>query len=829
MLDTDTRRRIDTARDILVGKVPDPKSQVEQITIALIYKFMDDMDAESEELGGKRTFFAGEFARFGWARLMTPGIGGHEMLNTYAEAITRMPENPGIPPLFRDIFKNAYLPYRDPETLRAFLKIIDDFTYDHSERLGDAFEYLLSVLGSQGDAGQFRTPRHIIDFMVAVVDPRADDTILDPACGTAGFLISAWKHILAANATPSPDGRGMGRGDRLSPDRRKRLLDNVRGYDISPDMVRLSLVNLYLHGFNDPHIFEYDTLTSDERWNEYATVILANPPFMSPKGGIRPHKRFSVQSNRSEVLFVDYIAEHLAPGGRAAIIVPEGVIFQSGNAYKQLRKLLVEEYLAGVISLPAGVFNPYSGVKTSILWLDKTLAKQTDSVLFVKIEADGFDLGAQRKEGKRNDLPDVLNEVRHYQQHAANVGTAFISGSPKLTLVARAAIAANGDYSLSGERYKSNEPSHASLYPLVEIGEICTLEYGKPLKQEDRIAGKYLVWGSNGVVGTHNVYLVEAPYLVVGRKGSAGEVHYSDQNGTPIDTTFYIKLEKEDQVTLKYLFHILKSLNLRSVNVQSGVPGLNRNDAYKVRIPLPPLAEQEALVAELDSYQRIIDGARQVVANWRPRIDVDPAWPVVAFKEAPLTIIDGDRGTAYPKGNEFSSEGYCLFLNTRNVRLDGFNFEQLAFISREKDEVLRGGKLNRGDVILTTRGTVGNTAYYHEQVPYEHVRINSGMLIFRPKQEQLRSDYLFYYFQSEQAQKQFRTISSGSAQPQLPIRDLGFATIPIPDTQTQRSVVVEIQRERDLVQATRSLIPLFEQKIKERLARVWGAEAQVDR
>ena len=158
MLDTDTKRRIDTARDILVGKVPDPKSQVEQITIALIYKFMDDIDAQSEELGGQRTFFAGEFARYGWARLMRPGLGGHEMLNLYAEAIGRMPENPGIPPLFRDIFNNAFLPYRDPETLRAFLKIIDEFTYDHSERLGDAFEYLLSVLGSQGDAGQFRTP-----------------------------------------------------------------------------------------------------------------------------------------------------------------------------------------------------------------------------------------------------------------------------------------------------------------------------------------------------------------------------------------------------------------------------------------------------------------------------------------------------------------------------------------------------------------------------------------------------------------------------------------------------------------------------------------------
>ncbi len=151
MLDTVTKRRIDTARDILVGKVPDPKSQVEQITIALIYKFMDDMDAESEEFGGKRKFFAKDFARYGWAKLMRSGLGGHETLNLYAEAIAKMPENPGIPLLFREIFKNAYLPYRDPETLRAFLKIIDEFTYDHSERLGDAFEYLLSVLGSQGD------------------------------------------------------------------------------------------------------------------------------------------------------------------------------------------------------------------------------------------------------------------------------------------------------------------------------------------------------------------------------------------------------------------------------------------------------------------------------------------------------------------------------------------------------------------------------------------------------------------------------------------------------------------------------------------------------
>ena len=309
MLDADTKRRIDTARDILVGKVPDPKSQVEQITIALIYKFMDDMDALSEELGGERSFFAGEFGRYGWARLMQPGLGGHEMLGLYAEAIERMDQNAGIPQLFRDIFSNAFLPYRDPETLRVFLKVIDGFTYDNSERLGDAFEYLLSVMDSQGDAGQFRTPRHIIDFIVSIVDPKKEDVVLDPACGTAGFLISSFKHILATNT--DADGNST-----LTPDERARLARNLMGYDISPDMVRLSLVNMYLHGLVDPHIYEYDTLTSEEHWNEFADVILANPPFMSPKGGIKPHSKFSVKSKQSEVLFVDYMAVHLNAGGR---------------------------------------------------------------------------------------------------------------------------------------------------------------------------------------------------------------------------------------------------------------------------------------------------------------------------------------------------------------------------------------------------------------------------------------------------------------------------------------------------------------------------------
>src|ERR1035438_2636440 len=243
--------------------------------------------------------------------------------------------------------------------------------------------------------------------MVEVLAPKKSEVILDPACGTAGFLISAFKHILRANT----DKKGH---STLTPDEKGRLATNFKGYDISPDMVRLSLVNLYLHGFTDPHIYEYDTLTSEDRWNDFADVILANPPFMSPKGGIKPHKRFSIQAKRSEVLFVDYMAEHLNPTGRAGIIVPEGIIFQSGTAYKDLRKMLVANALVAVVSLPAGCFNPYSGGKTSILILDKSLARQSDTIAFFKVENDGFGLGAQRRAGGKDDLPKVKAELDAY-------------------------------------------------------------------------------------------------------------------------------------------------------------------------------------------------------------------------------------------------------------------------------------------------------------------------------------------------------------------------------------------------------------------------------
>jgi type I restriction enzyme M protein len=602
MLESDTKRRIDTARDILVGKVPDPKSQVEQITIALIYKFMDDMDREAKEMGGKASFFTGEYKRYRWTQIFDPRLGGHEMLSLYAEAIVKLNQNPGIPQLFRDIFKNAYLPYRDPETLKLFLATINKFVYDHSENLGDAFEYLLSVLGSQGDAGQFRTPRNIIDFMVEVINPQKNEIIIDPACGTAGFLITSYKHIMKTNTKKAP-------GDLLTTSERKKLLTNFRGYDISPDMVRLSLVNLYLHGFGQPKIFEYDTLTSDERWNEYASVILANPPFMSPKGGIKPHKRFSVQSSRSEVLFVDYIAEHLTTSGRAAVIVPEGIIFQSGTAYKQLRKILVENYLYAVASLPAGVFNPYSGVKTSILFLDSLLARKSDSVLFVKIENDGFSLGAQRRAIDKNDLPDAVKIIKEFRKkiNAKNLPrtTRTNTNDNNYLIVSKEKIADGGEYNLSGERYRENNKK-SSHYSHIELGKVIEILDSQrcPITKSARKPGPYPYYGATGILDYVDGYLFDEPLVLVGEDGAkwgSGEKSAFAVSGKVwVNNHAHVLRPKRDLILVQYLIEILNEDNLLPYVTGVTVPKLNQEKLRSINIPLPPIEVQREIVAEIE-------------------------------------------------------------------------------------------------------------------------------------------------------------------------------------------------------------------------------------
>jgi type I restriction enzyme M protein len=836
MLDTDTKRRIDTARDILVGKVPDPKSQVEQITIALIYKFMDDMDAESEELGGKRKFFTGKFARYGWGQLMRPGLGGFEMVSLYDEGIAKMPQNPGIPQLFRDIFKNAYLPYRDPETLKAFLKIINEFSYDHSERLGDAFEYLLSVLGSQGDAGQFRTPRHIIDFMVEVLAPQKGEVILDPACGTAGFLISAYKHILRNNT----DAKGH---STLTPADRGKLAKNVKGYDISPDMVRLSLVNLYLHGFTDPHVFEYDSLTSQDRWNEYADVILANPPFMSPKGGIKPHTRFSVQSKRSEVLFVDYMAEHLTPKGRAGIIVPEGVIFQSQTAYTQLRKMLVEEYLVAVVSLPAGVFNPYSGVKTSILILDKSLAKQAQTIAYFKVESDGFGLGAQRRAIAMNDLPQVQAELTDYLD-ALRCGQSTEELHPTCGLiVAKEQIAANGDYNLSGERYRVNG-TRSHTFPLVKISDVCTINPRKsqlidlnpetpvsfvPMAaiNEHRIAFLPTEEKLISEVSTSYTYFEDNDVLLAKvtpcfENGKAG-IARGLVNGIGFGSSEFYVLRNDEQVLPEWIYFCVMHPLFRDAAIaqMTGTGGLQRvprDYVENFQIPLPPIEVQKEIVAEIEGYQKVINGARAVLDHYRPRIPFHSEWPIVELGN----VVRFSSGGTPAKSNEAYWIGDIPWVSAKDMKSDVL-FDSSMHISKAAIAGTATQVAPIGSLLILVRGMGLANGVPVCQLA-RPCAFNQDVKAMQPDGT-VNPTYLRLVLKQEDAQ--FRRILETAAHGTLKINtdDLRGITFPLPPLDTQEAIVTEIEAEQALVSASRKLIVRFETKIQAALARVWGEEA----
>ncbi len=864
MLDTTTKKRIDDIRDILVGKVTNPIQQVEQITVALIYKFMDDMDMESVELGGERKFFSHEYEKFAWSKLFSSELGGTERVKLYEEAMERMEMNPYIPQLFRNIFKNAYLPYRDPETLRNFLKYINDFNYSHSEKLGDAFEYLLSILGSQGDAGQFRTPRHIIDFMAAMIDPQKGETILDPACGTAGFLISAYKHILKTNSSNYDAEKDMHafemhavnldemtvngkqyKGDKLTPDERNLLTNNVRGYDISPDMVRLSLVNMYLHGFPEPHIYEYDTLTSDDRWNEFYDVILANPPFMSPKGGIRPHKRFSVQSKRSEVLFVDYMAEHLTANGRAAIVVPEGIIFQTGTAYKSLRKMLVDEnYLIGVISLPAGVFQPYSGVKTSILWLDKKLARKTDNILFAKIENDGFDLGAQRRPIKQNDLPDAFEKITEYQNAISKDKTISFNEDPIVSLVSKTKIQGNKEYNLSGERYKIVIDTRSD-YNYVPLGSLADITSSKRIFKDDYVDEGIPFYRTKEIVELNKKKPISLELFISQEKYGEIKEKYGVPKKNDIlisavgtlgipwivedDRDFYFKdgnliwiknIKNANPEYVKFMLEEGLKNQKDDFSIGAAYKALTIVGLKKFLIPLPSLSVQEEIVAEIESYQKIIDGARQVVDNYKPQIDIDPDWEVVELGE--VCKIKG--GYAF-KSSDYVSKGVQL-LRMGNVKRMNFDVDNSpSYLPIEYLNTYPNYILKKGDLLISMTGTVGKEDYGNVcQIDKdEYYLLNQRVGKFELDKSKLLSGFLYFYANTDNFRTALFAKSSGGVR-QANISNKGIESVKIhlPNIETQQKIVTRIEQEQSLVNANKQLIAIYEQKIKDRIGKVWG-------
>lgn len=823
------RRRIDIMRQILVGAVPSPAGQIDQITHALMYKFMNDIDDQSTALGGVRTYFTGDYEKYNWHRLMDTSLGAHERLELYRNAIQTMAKNENIPELFRSIYQNAFLPFNSANVLNLFLKEADKFNHGEADDIGDAYEYLLSITGAQGDVGQFRTPRHIIKFIVEAVNPTKNDKVLDPAVGTAGFLIAAYNHVKSRH-----DGKGEQSNandeKRLSADELERIHHNYRGFDIDPTMVRTAKVNMYLHNFKTPEIINHDSLSSEDYWNDRYDVIFANPPFMSPKGGIQPHKKFGISANRAEVLFVDYIASHLKPTGRAGIVVPEGIIFQSGKAYKELRKNLVENYLYAVVSLPAGVFQPYSGVKTSVLLFDKELAKERDEILFVKIENDGYNLGAQRRPIVGNQFPEALELIQEFK-NGKDITSQLAHA------VKREQIGESGDYNLSGDRYKATDVVLHKIWDIVKLEGVSTLiQRGKTPKYG---SSNIQVIKSGQARGYHSFdfsikYCVDPSFGVDHRKlqkgdilinstgvGTAGRVTLFNLDGDYlVDGHITIVRVDQSKVLPTYVLYVLAEgygfEKLESMaRGNGGQIELGLSTIKSLQIPLPPIEIQREIVAELDGYQKIIDAAQTIVKTYQATIKINSEWERCKIGDV-AKLMTG--GTPSRSVDEYWENGTIPWLVSGDIH-KGVITACEGRITQKALENSNARLLPRNSVMIALNGQ-GKTRATVALLAKEGFTCNQSLVSIKPEESKL--DATFLYYQMKSMYRQIRNINGDNQRGGLNMSLIRDLSISIPPIEIQREIVAELGTEQKLIDGNKKLIGIFQQKIKSKIAEVWG-------
>jgi type I restriction enzyme M protein len=414
------------------ANVTNPLTYVTQVAYLLFLKMLEEMDAEQTNSGTKkRNLFAavdinGETVDFGQLRwsLLTSLPDNERMLLTLRTMLPKLALHPALSPGARSIFEDANIEIPNGATLR---KLADNISRVHllsedTDIKGDLFEYLASELGQQKKSAQFRTPRHLIRVIVEMVNPTIGSTVCDSACGTGGFLIAAYEHLILANSSPefvrevtTPGGQTVKRGfgDKLSPKQWEFLQKHtLHGFDGDQSFVRMTAMNALLHGFDYSPIVHRDSIGgSEDRWDEVQfDFILENPPFSGAADS--PKRSLRVEKGDKYVLFLAAALRSLKPGGRAGIILPNGILFGDTNAHIEVKRRLLDEFdLQAVVMLPKGLFEPYTPISTCFLVLQKT-GKPTKNVWFYRVEGDGSSLSKARKFGPqfRNDFPDLLEK-----------------------------------------------------------------------------------------------------------------------------------------------------------------------------------------------------------------------------------------------------------------------------------------------------------------------------------------------------------------------------------------------------------------------------------
>jgi len=484
MITGELKNKVDSIWDtIWTGGVTNPISVLEQITYLMFMKLLDDnqlkAEANANALGGvilkNRVFGDGicvisenphietEYKNLRWH--VFHNFGPDDMLsniqNYVFPFIKQMGE--GKDTAFSRYMKDAVFMIPTAKVLQKVVAGIDDMDMNNKDIMGDVYEYLLGLIASAGDNGQFRTPRHIIKMIVELMQPTVNDKILDPAMGSAGFILGAAEYISDHQKKELMDTQTL----------KRYKTEMFNGYDTDQSMLRIGAMNMMLHGVDAPNIKYQDSLSTENKERNCYTLIMANPPF---KGSLFDEDlsadlKAICKTKKTELLFVALFTQMLTTGGRCASIVPDGVLFGSSTAHKALRKELIEhQKLVAVISMPSGVFKPYAGVSTAILIFTKTNAGGTDKVWFYDMKADGYSLDDKRSPVNDNDIPDIIERFKNLDKENDRERTeqSFMVDVQEII---------DNDYDLSINKYKKVEYKAVEYPPTSEIiAEIESLE-----------------------------------------------------------------------------------------------------------------------------------------------------------------------------------------------------------------------------------------------------------------------------------------------------------------------------------------------------------------
>jgi type I restriction enzyme M protein len=401
------------------GGISNPLQAIEQISYLIYMKRLEDKDIQKEqEAMLKGETFHSIFEKHKDSRWSEWSEYPAEKILDHVRDVVFpfMRELGSDGSLYSKYMANANFEIPNASLLIEAVKIINSLHIkeQNQDAQGDIYEYLLSELQTAGKNGQFRTPRHIIQMMIELSKPELNDRVLDPACGTAGFLVNAYEYVLKQNTSKDlikKDDEGNEynfKADKLKPQQKKFLdTETFYGYDIDQTLTRIALMNLMMHGIINPNIKQLNTLS--KRYNEENTydLILANPPFKGSIDESEMSDNFRIKTKKTELIFLELMYNSLANGGRCAVIIPNGVLFGNSNAHKSIRKMILENCrLDAVISMPSGVFKPYAGVSTAVLFFTK--GEPTKRVWFYDMQADGFSLDDKRTKVEANDIPDIL-------------------------------------------------------------------------------------------------------------------------------------------------------------------------------------------------------------------------------------------------------------------------------------------------------------------------------------------------------------------------------------------------------------------------------------